>query len=119
MIRVVKNPTHSAITIGFQDRALYGSYAQLQAVSTRISRLARTERFLWDIGISSTTFVQVKGALRSTSSSFAGIGFDLHLTAPLFFALLATSIGAAQTLAADTTPLTLEEAIERVQTISP
>jgi hypothetical protein len=83
-LRWVVPPTHSAITIGFQDRALYGSYAQVQAVSTRVSRLARTERFLWDIGISSTTFVQVKGALRSTSSSFAGIGFDLHVTAPLF-----------------------------------
>src|SRR5215468_6916329 len=43
----------------------------------------------------------------------------IHLTAPLFFAFLATSMGAVQTLAADTTSLTLEEAIERVQAISP
>jgi len=77
-------PTHSAITVGFAARALYGSYAQLQAVSTRVSRLARTERFLWDVGITSTTFVQVKGALRSTSSSFGGVGFDAHLTLPVF-----------------------------------
>jgi len=83
-LRWVVPPTHSTITVGLQDRALYGGYAQLQAVSTRLSRQARTQRFLWDIGIASTTFVQVKGALRSTSSSFGGVGFDLHLTAPLF-----------------------------------
>jgi hypothetical protein len=77
-------PTHSMIAVGFQDRALYGSYAQLQAVSTRLSRVARTERFIWDVGIASTTFVQVKGALKSTSSSFGGVGFDAHLTMPVF-----------------------------------
>ena len=42
-----------------------------------------------------------------------------HLTVPFFVALLATSIGGVQALAADTTPLTLAEAIERVQAISP
>jgi hypothetical protein len=77
-------PTHSTVTFGVQDRAVYSSYAQLQAVSTRLSRLARTRRFLWDIGITSTTFIQVKGALRSTSSSFGGVGFDFHLIAPVF-----------------------------------
>ncbi len=83
-LRWTVRPTHSAITVGFADRALYGSYAQLQSVSTRLSRLARTERFLWDVGITSTTFVQIKGALRSTSSSFGGVGFDAHLTVPVF-----------------------------------
>ncbi|MFL5308271.1 MAG: hypothetical protein ACJ8F1_23870 [Polyangia bacterium] len=77
-------PTHSTFTFGVQSSAVYGGYAQLQMVSTRLSRQAQTGRYLWDIGIVSTTVVQVKGVLRSTSSSFGGTGFDLHLTLPLW-----------------------------------
>ena len=76
--------THSTFTFGVQSRAVYGGYAQLQMVSTRLSRMARTGNFLWDVGLVSTTVVQVKGPLRSKSSSFGGTGFDLHLTLPLW-----------------------------------
>ncbi len=76
--------THSTFTFGVQSRAIYGGYAQLQMVSTRLSRMARVGRYLWDIGLVSTTVVQVKGALRSKSSSFGGTGIDLHLTLPLW-----------------------------------
>lgn len=77
-------PTHSTFTFGVQSRALYGGYAQLQMVSTRLSRQAQLGRYLWDVGLVSTTVVQVKGPLRSSSSSFGGTGFDLHLTMPLW-----------------------------------
>lgn len=77
-------PTRSTFTFGVQSRALYGGYAQLQMVSTRLSRQAQLGRYLWDVGIVSTTVVQVKGELRSTSSSFGGTGLDLHLTMPLW-----------------------------------
>jgi hypothetical protein len=77
-------PTRSAWYVGIQDLSLYGSYAQATAISTRISRLARAGRFLWDAGVLSTLMVQVQGALRSASSSFTGTGFDAHLTLPLF-----------------------------------
>jgi len=77
-------PTHSTFTFGVQSRALYGGYAQLQMVSTRLSRQAQLGRYLWDVGLVSTTVVQVKGVLRSSSSSFGGTGFDLHLTLPLW-----------------------------------
>jgi hypothetical protein len=76
--------THSSWTFGVQSDAVYGGYAQLQMVSTRLSRLAQAGRFLWDVGLVSTTVVQVKGELRSKSSSFGGTGFDLHLTMPLW-----------------------------------
>ncbi len=77
-------PTHSTFAFGVQSSAVYGGYAQLQMVSTRLSRQAQAGRYLWDIGIVSTTVVQVKGVLRSTSSSFGGTGLDLHLTLPLW-----------------------------------
>ena len=77
-------PTPATLTFGVQERTLYGSYAQLDMISTRLSRMARAGRFLWDVGIVSTTVVEVKGALRSTSSSFAATGVDLHLSMPLF-----------------------------------
>ncbi|HVY41083.1 MAG TPA: hypothetical protein VHM31_24270 [Polyangia bacterium] len=77
-------PTHSAFTFGVQSHAVYGGYAQLQMVSTRLSRQAQLGRYLWDLGLVSTTVVQVKGTLRSSSSSFGGSGFDLHLTMPLW-----------------------------------
>ncbi len=75
--------TRSTFTFGVQDRALYGGYAQINMVSTRLSRMARAGRFLWDLGLVSTTVVQVKGSLRSSSSSFGATGFDAHLSMPL------------------------------------
>lgn len=75
--------TRSTLSFGVQDRALYGGYAQLNMISTRLSRMARAGRFLWDIGLVSTTVVQVKGVLRSSSSSFGATGFDAHLSLPL------------------------------------
>ena len=83
-LRWAVRATHSMFTFGVQSRALYGGYAQLQMVSTRLSRMAQAGRFLWDIGLVSTTVVQVKGPLRSKSSSFGGTGLDLHLTMPLW-----------------------------------
>ena len=77
-------PTRSTFDFGVQERALYGGYAQVNVVGTRLARMARAGRFLWDIGLVSSTFVQVKGALRSTSSSFGATGFDAHLAMPLF-----------------------------------
>ncbi len=76
-------PTHSTWTVGVQGGIAYGSYVQAMAFSERVSRLATAGRFLWDAGLVSTTLVQVKGALRSTSSSFTGLGVDAHLTCPL------------------------------------
>ncbi len=77
-------PTRSTWTFGVQGGSLYGSYVQAMAFSERISRLATAGRFLWDAGLVSTTLVQVKGALRSQSSSFTGIGVDAHATLPLW-----------------------------------
>lgn len=76
-------PTRSTITFGVQERSLYGSYAQIDMIATRLSRMARAGRFLWDMGLVSSTVVQVQGALRSTSSSFSAVGFDAHLSLPV------------------------------------
>ena len=76
--------TSSAWYLGIQDSSLYGDYAQTTTISSRISRMARAGRFLWDAGLISTLMVQVQGALRSASSSFMGTGLDAHLTLPLF-----------------------------------
>jgi hypothetical protein len=76
--------TRSAIMFGATERSLYGDYATLNMVSTRLSRTARAGRFLWDVGLVSSTVVQIEGPLRSTSSSFGATGFDAHLSMPLF-----------------------------------
>jgi hypothetical protein len=77
-------PTRSAWYLGVRSGSLYGSYVQATSISTQITRLSRAGRFLWDVGYVSSVLVQVKGALRSTSSSFTGTGLDAHLTLPLF-----------------------------------
>jgi hypothetical protein len=77
-------PTPGAWYLGVQDGALYGNYAQATSISSSVARLSRAGRFLWDAGLVSTILVQVQGPLRSSSSSFMGIGFDAHLTLPLF-----------------------------------
>ena len=76
-------PTRSAWTFGVQSGQLSGSYAQGMLVSEHLSRMARAGRFLWDAGLVSSVFVQVQGVLRSSSSSFSGLGLDAHLTLPL------------------------------------
>jgi hypothetical protein len=83
-LRWEAEPAHSAWYLGVQNASLYGSYAQTSAVSSRVSRLARAGRFLWEAGLVSTVLVQVQGALRSASSSFMGTGLEAHLTLPLF-----------------------------------
>jgi len=83
-LRWETEPARSAWYLGVQSSSLYGGYAQTTAVSSRISRLARAGRFLWDAGLVSTVLVQVEGALRSASSSFMGTGLEAHLTLPLF-----------------------------------
>ena len=77
-------PTRSAWYLGLQTGSLYGGYVQATAISSRISRMARAGRFLWEAGVLSTVLVQVQGELRSTSSSFSGTGLDAHLALPLF-----------------------------------
>ncbi len=77
-------PTRSAWFLGVRSGSLYGGYAQATSISTEISRLSRAGRFLWDVGYVSSVLVQVKGALRSSSSSFTGVGVDAHLTLPLY-----------------------------------
>ena len=77
-------PPRSAWYLGVQNSSNYGSYSQTTTISSRISRVARAGRFLWDAGLVSTVLVQVQGALRSASSSFMGSGLDAHLTLPLF-----------------------------------
>lgn len=76
--------TRSAWYLGVRSGSLYGGYAEATSISTQITRMARAGRFLWDVGYVSSVLVQVKGALRSSSSSFTGIGLDAHLTLPLF-----------------------------------
>lgn len=77
-------PTRGAWYLGVQSTSLYGSYVQADALSTRVARLTRVGRFLWDVGVISSVVVQVKGSLRSSSSSFMGTGLDTNLTLPLF-----------------------------------
>jgi hypothetical protein len=77
-------PTSSAWYLGIQNSSLYGDYAQVTTISSRVSRLARVGRFLWDAGLVSSVVVQVQGALRSASSSFMGTGLEAHLTLPLY-----------------------------------
>ena len=77
-------PTRSAWYLGVQSSSLYGGYSQANTISSRVSRMARAGRFLWDAGFLSSVVVQVQGALRSSSSSFMGSGLDAHLTLPLF-----------------------------------
>ena len=76
-------PTTSVWTFGVQSAQLSGSYFQGMSASDRVSRMARAGRFLWDVGLVSGVFVQTKGALRSSSSSFTDLGFDAHLVLPL------------------------------------
>jgi hypothetical protein len=76
-------PTRSAWYLGVRSGSLYGGYVQATSISTQITRLSRAERFFWDVGYVSSVLVQVKGALRSSSSSFTGTGLDAHLTLPL------------------------------------
>ncbi len=83
-LRWEAEPPRSAWYLGVQSGSLYGSYSQTDAISSRISRVARAGRFLWDAGLVSTVLVQVQGALRSASSSFMGTGLEAHLTLPLF-----------------------------------
>jgi hypothetical protein len=77
-------PTQGAWYLGVQTGSLYGGYTQTNSISSRVSHLARAGQFLWDAGLVSTILVQVQGALRSTSSSFMGVGVDAHLTLPLY-----------------------------------
>jgi hypothetical protein len=77
-------PTRGAWYLGVRSGSLYGGYAQATAISTQITRLSRAGRFLWDVGYLSSVLVQVKGELRSSSSSFTGTGLDAHLTLPVF-----------------------------------
>jgi hypothetical protein len=77
-------PARSGWTYGVQEGPLYGGYVQATSVSQRIARLTATSRFLWDVGLLSSTLVQVQGPLRSTSSSFTGIGLEAHLALPLW-----------------------------------
>lgn len=70
-------------TVGIQGGSLYGSYVQASSFSERVSRQAAAGRFLWDVGLVSSVLVQVEGHLRSTTSSFTGLGLDAHLTLPL------------------------------------
>lgn len=77
-------PVRSTWFLGVRSGSLYGSYAQATMISTQIARLSRAGPFLWDVGYVSSVLVQVKGALRSSSSSFTGTGLDAHLTLPLF-----------------------------------
>jgi hypothetical protein len=77
-------PTTSTWAVGFEGTSLYGGYTQATATSTRIARLFRAGRVLWDVGLVSTVLVQVEGKLRSETSSFMGIGVDAHATMPLF-----------------------------------
>ncbi|HVV50030.1 MAG TPA: hypothetical protein VHO06_10260, partial [Polyangia bacterium] len=77
-------PTRSTWTVGIQGGSFYGGYVQAMSFSERLSRQATAGWFLWDAGFVSTTLVQVKGALRSDTSSFTGAGLDAHLTLPLW-----------------------------------
>lgn len=77
-------PTRSGWTYGVQGGSLYGGYVQATSFSQRIARLTATGRFLWDLGFVSSTLIQVQGPLRSTSSSFTGIGLEAHLALPLW-----------------------------------
>jgi len=77
-------PTRGAWYLGVQTGSLYGGDRQTNSISSRVSHLASVGRFLWDAGLVSTVLVQVQGALRSTSSSFMGVGLDAHLTLPLY-----------------------------------
>jgi hypothetical protein len=75
-------PARSAIAIGFRNTALFGGLTA-QAVSTDITRMARAGRFIWEVGLTSTLFVQSQGPLVSETSSFVGSGLAARLTAPL------------------------------------
>jgi hypothetical protein len=75
-------PARSAIAIGFRNTALFGRLTA-QAVSTDITRMARAGRFVWEVGLTSTLFVQSRGPLVSETSSFVGSGLAARLTAPL------------------------------------
>ena len=79
--KVATQPT--AWMFGVQNMALYGAYTRGNLVGTRLARVARQGRFLWDFGISSEVFIQLQGALNGPLFSFTGAGFDAHVALPL------------------------------------
>ena len=76
-------PQRNAIVLGVQNTSLFGSYVRADVYSTRVERLARAGRFLWDVGVASQVVIQTQGALVSPTFAFTGAGVDAHLTAPL------------------------------------
>jgi hypothetical protein len=75
-------PAPGAFAIGLRNTALFGGLTA-QSVSNDITRVARAGPLLWEVGLSSTLFVQSQGPLRSQTSSFVGSGLVARLTAPL------------------------------------
>jgi hypothetical protein len=76
-------PPPSAYAIGIRSTSLFGGLTA-QSVSNDITRVARAGPLLWEIGLTSTLFVQSKGPLVSQTSSFLGSGLVGRLTWPVF-----------------------------------
>jgi hypothetical protein len=69
--------------VGFVNTSLYGDHLRATVVGTQLSRVTRSWRLLWEIGLNSSVLVQTQGVLASSTSSFAGTGLAARVSAPV------------------------------------
>jgi hypothetical protein len=70
-------------TVGFLNTSLYSDRLQATVISTQLSRLLRSRRWLWELGLSSSVLVQTQGVLVSSTSSFVGTGLAARVSTPV------------------------------------
>ena len=76
-------PSSSGWTVGFVNTSLFSDHLHATVVSTQLSRLTRSGRFQWEVGLATSVLVQTQGALISSTSSFAGSGLSARASVPL------------------------------------
>ena len=76
-------PPSGGWTVGFLNTSLFSDHLHATMVSTQVSRLRRSGRLLWEIGLFSSVLVQTHGVLSSSTSSFAGSGLAARVSTPL------------------------------------
>ena len=70
--------------VGFQNVALFGEHLRATVISTVLARREDLGPVYVDVGMISAVLIQTHGGLASETSSFAGLGPTVHLTAPFY-----------------------------------
>jgi hypothetical protein len=78
------SPPASVWIVGLENVALFGAHLRATGLATVIARrVGLPRRFLLDVGLLSALLVESQGTLRSSTSSFMGLGPNVLLSAPL------------------------------------